>query len=349
MADLTALVMSVLEDRAAQESDWLEWKSQADLSQRLWQARIARFILAAANRPVTSSALPYQGSAFLLLGVEPGNAHGVSIVDPAVIEQCLARFLGPGGPVHRLDYVAIGSVTVAVVTVAQPVRGSRPYLARGSFSAERPEIQDGRIYIRRPGVTKEAVAAEVDEMLTERVAARVAAGPLWPMQAEPAWRDGDAIHVRRGPRDRLVIEGPDVFTNLANMAAHRPALPSNVPSDVTQRLAGFDSLLARADSEPVEAIKDAWTPLRAIVVEAYEQHLGPRPLEGYKVVDMVTDLAQSGFVEPGWVDVSYPLYYWAISEEARVAGPGVAKSYLTLAKALATALLLLSECEQSDD
>jgi hypothetical protein len=95
MANLAQLVQSVLSDPAMQETDWLEWKSQADLSQRLWQARAARFILAAANRPRTSAAGPYEGCAFLLLGVEPGQAHGTNVVDPAVVEQGLAVTVGP--------------------------------------------------------------------------------------------------------------------------------------------------------------------------------------------------------------------------------------------------------------
>jgi hypothetical protein len=53
-------------------------------------------------------------------------------------------------------------------------------------------------------------------------------------------------------------------------------------------------------------------------------------------------LADQGMVEPRWVDVAYPLYYWRIdqSPETLSANPGVAKTYVALAKSLATALLL---------
>jgi hypothetical protein len=169
MADLARLVQSVHSNLTAQETNWLEWKSRADLSQRLWQARAARFILAAANRPRTSTAGPFEGHAFLLFGVEPGQAHGTNVVDPAVVEQGLARYLGTVGPAHSLENVTIGAVTVAVVTVPPPTPGTRPYLARGTLSADRPEIQDGRIYIRRAGISAQASAAEIDEMLAERV------------------------------------------------------------------------------------------------------------------------------------------------------------------------------------
>lgn len=346
VSDLRKLIESVVRDASAQETDWLEWKSQADLSQRLWQARAARFILGAANRPRTSATGPNEGSAFLLLGIEPGQASGTNTVDPAVVEQGLVRFLGNSGPIHSLNYVTIGSTTVAVITVPQPMPGNRPYVARGSFSGERPEIQDGRIYIRRLGLTAEASAAEVDEMLQERVAVRVAAGPIWPMQNQPAWRDGNTIHVQQGRGDHIVVHGVDNYTNLAEMAAKRPELPSTIDSDIQKRLAIFDSLIGRANTEPVAAIKEAWTPLRAIVEEVYEGALGSLPFPGVKVVDMVDRLAHSEFVDAAWVDVSYPLYYWGISDEAEWADLGVAKTYLLLVKALATALLLVPESKQ---
>jgi hypothetical protein len=345
MADLVQLVQFVLSEPTAKETDWLEWKSRADLGQRLWQARVARFILAAANRPRASGAGPHNGQAFLLLGIEPGQAYGTKTVDPAVVEQGLARYLGTVGPPHSLEYVEVQGVAVAVITVPPSTPGTRPYLARGTLSANRPEIQDGRIYIRRSGISTEASAAEIDEMLAERVAARVAAGPLWPMQAEPAWRDGKTIHVRQQHGDRVVVHAADAFTNLAEMAALRPSLPETLPFDITQRVAVFDALLGRADTEPYQAVEAAWSPLRAIAVELYEQRLRPLPFQGFKVVDMVTDLADHGMVEPRWVDVVYPLYYWNIDQtpETLSANPGIAKTYVALVKSLATALLLAAK------
>ena len=50
MTELTELAERVLSNQVPQESHWLEWKSIADLSQKIWQARSARFILGAANK-----------------------------------------------------------------------------------------------------------------------------------------------------------------------------------------------------------------------------------------------------------------------------------------------------------
>jgi hypothetical protein len=54
---------------------------------------------------------------------------------------------------------------------------------------------------------------------------------------------------------------------------------------------------------------------------------------------MVTVLANEGHVQRGWVDVAYPIYYWAIVDDVRQREltSASARSYLLLAKALATA------------
>jgi hypothetical protein len=343
--DLGQLVRRVLQEHALQEGHWLEWKSDADLGRRVWQARAARFILGAANRSRAAATGPYEGNAFLLLGVEPGRAIGTNNVDTALVTQALVRYLGSVGPHYSLDYVTIDGVAVAVFTVPAPPTGNRPYLARGTFSGEREEIRDGRIYIRRSGTTAEATADEIDEMLAERVAARVAAGPMWPMQAEPVWRDGNTLHVHKRHGDRVMIYEADAYTNLAEMAAIRPPLPEPLPADVAERVAVFDRLLDLADAEPHQAVEETWAPLRAIVVQVYEQTGRSLPMPGFKVVDMVTQLAEDGIVEPRWVDVAYPLYYWRIEQtpETLATNPGLAKTYILLAKALAAALLLTTK------
>lgn len=340
--DLPQLVHRVLNERGLQESDWLEWKSSADLGHRLWQARTARFILGAANRPGPSRADPYDDSAFLLLGVGPGAAAGTVTVDPAVVTQGLLRFLGSVGPRYSLDYVHIENVAVAVITVARPPPGNRPHLSRGTYSAGKEEIRDGRIYIRRRGVTAEASAAELDEMLSERIAVRLAAGPMWPMQAESVWRSGKALHVQKRRGDHVIVYEADLYTNLTEMAATRPSLPEHLPGDITERLVAFDRLHQVADSDPWRAIEEAWEPLRAIVRDSYEQLVGTLPFEGFKITRMVEELAHQGQLERGWVDASFPLYYWPIeqSPETVSANPGLAKTYVALAKDLAAVMLI---------
>jgi hypothetical protein len=89
-------------------------------------------------------------------------------------------------------------------------------------------------------------------------------------------------------------------------------------------------------------------PLRAIAVEVYEQRFGSLPFQGFKVIDMVARLADDGAADGGWVEVAYPLYYWSIDELAKDAASGIAKTYVTIAKALATALLLAPTGTKAD-
>ncbi|MDQ4105140.1 MAG: hypothetical protein M3186_16035 [Actinomycetota bacterium] len=338
------LAARVFSDTVLQESHWLEWKSAVNLGQREWQARVARFILGAANRPPGLAGASHEGRAFMLLGVEPGRAVGTTEVDLAVVTAGLARYLGSAGPCYVLDYVAFSAVTIAVVTVQPSPSGSRPFLARGTHSGTKLIVQDGRIYIRRDGATEEATSKEVDDMLTERVSVRIAAGPRWPLQAVDAWRDGNKVHIRQERGDILYIRSPDNFTNLTEMARERPALPAQVPKSVSNRVAAaFDPLLALADSQPDRAVQDAWSPLQQIAEKVYRGLLGREP-HG-KVIDMVADLASADLVEGGWVNVAYPLYYWPIDQQHHELQTtvGAAKTYLILATALVTALLLADE------
>lgn len=104
------------------------------------------------------------------------------MVDPATVGAGLARYLGTVGPGYGLDYIAPEKITVAVVTVQPSLSGSRPYLARGTFSGTKPIIQAGRIYIRRAGATEEAADDEVDDMLTEMARER----PALPAHVPPS-------------------------------------------------------------------------------------------------------------------------------------------------------------------
>ncbi len=164
------------------------------------------------------------------------------------------------------------------------------------------------------------------------------------MQPVEAWRDGRTIHVRKERGDNLVIHEADLYTNLGQMTRERPDLPPHIPEATRLRTeAAFDPLVLIADSDPGRAVDEAWPPLRQMAVETYQHLLSAEPPS--KVIDMVTVLADEGHVEGGWVDVAYPLYYWRIADDVREREltSASARSYLLLAKALATALLLATE------
>lgn len=344
------LVAKVAAGEESVELHWLEWKTDVDLRQREWQARAAKFILATANRPLAIAESAQRGHAFMLLGIEPGAVVGTPEIDPAEVNSGLTRYLGTAGPGYVLSYVPVEGLSVAVLTVSPTLSGQRPYLARGTLDGPKKSIiQDGRIYVRRGASTVEATAVEVDEMLSERVGARIAAGPRWPLQPVEAWRDGRTIHIQQERGDRVVVHGEDRYANLIEMARERLELPAQVPTEIEDRVrAMFGPLRRLVDEDPVHAVEDAWPLLRLLTLEVHHGRLACEPPS--KVIDMVTQLVVAGHLEAGWVDVAYPLYYWPIEQEHQQLPitHGSARTYVSLVVSLATALLLAAENHHSD-
>lgn len=181
-------------------------------------------------------------------------------------------------------------------------------------------------------------------MLTERVSARIAAGPRWPLQPVDAWRDGRTVHVQVERDDKVSIHSAEDHSNLMEMARERPEPPREIPPANTTRVAvTFDPLRSLVAVDPPRAVEDTWEPLRELAVTVYRGLLAREP--PYKVIDMVQELAGDGHLESGWVDAAYPLYYWRIEQEHHelVITPSAARTYINLAADLATALLLATE------
>jgi hypothetical protein len=169
-----ALVDAILKAPAHEpETDYLEWKSALDLSEKHRRAEVATDILAFANRDVAVAARHMDGTAYLVIGVEPGNLAGVQPVDPARLVDWVAPHVGgQAGPQWDPHYVDVGGVQVLVITVVAPRDGDRAWPVRKGFNGpgagRRPlVIPEGAIYVRRGGLTVQADAAEHD-MLTAR-------------------------------------------------------------------------------------------------------------------------------------------------------------------------------------
>src|SRR5579862_2076736 len=97
---LIDLVQAVIAADAADEKHWLEWKLDADLTAREWQAKCAKFILGAANRELDRAASVVGGCAYLVLGAEPGRLQATAMPDPATLDASLRRYLGTEGPLY---------------------------------------------------------------------------------------------------------------------------------------------------------------------------------------------------------------------------------------------------------
>lgn len=166
-----------------QETDWLEWKSEVDLSAKHWHGELARQILGMANRPPDRAARSAAGHAYVVCGAEPGAIKGVAVLDPADLESVIGRYTGRGnGPVWEPHYVSVDGVSALVVEIAAPQRGDPAWPLRREYQdAGGRSVPAGRIFIRRQGKTVEASDAEIDQLW------RRAQAPTKELDIELAW------------------------------------------------------------------------------------------------------------------------------------------------------------------
>ena len=85
-SDWNRLLEAILAADSKDELDWVEWKSTLDLSSKEVQAKsLAKHILAFANRDPQEARKHVEGVGLLVVGMEPGQVHGVVGIDNAVL------------------------------------------------------------------------------------------------------------------------------------------------------------------------------------------------------------------------------------------------------------------------
>ena len=174
---LTELITAILEAKPEDECDWAEWKSRLDLGNRQGQLTLARSILGFANRNPETSQRPFAGTAYMVIGAEPGQLVGVQPLDLSVLQPKVAHYLGNPGPFWRHHYVTPvedPTLTVPVVEIPAPRPGEMPYpLAHEGVDDTGKTVMSGTLFIRRGSKTERANYDEV-LMLGKRAAQRSA-------------------------------------------------------------------------------------------------------------------------------------------------------------------------------
>jgi hypothetical protein len=151
------LVSAVIAATPHDETDWIEWKSELDLTLPDGFGSIAHHILAFANRDPDYASAACEGYGYLVVGAQPGKVLGVASIDPAELEGRIGRFLGVDGPSWWPQYVEHDSgFTVAVFSVAPPRWGDRIHVLETAFG----KYSSGAVFVRRTGATHLANAAE---------------------------------------------------------------------------------------------------------------------------------------------------------------------------------------------
>lgn len=172
--EATAVVGAVLAASSADESDWVEWKSSLDLSDKAVRGTLARHILGLANRPPEEAARHAAGRGFVVVGAEPGSRPGISAADPADLSQGINAFLGPDRPSWTMHYDDRDGLPVLVLTVAAPRLGDPAFtlfkeLQVISPGGKRKDYPRGTIFVRHQGRTEIARPEDV-RVLLERFA-----------------------------------------------------------------------------------------------------------------------------------------------------------------------------------
>lgn len=234
LAQLVAAIRGGLLD----EAHWLEWKSTLDPKSKHGAFTIARAILGFANRDPVRAARDCEGCAYVVVGAEPSHVAGVEALDPAVLEQAVAPYVGGhNGPTWAPTYTTVDGSVVLVVTVEAPRAGDRAWPLRKTFQGANGDgANDGVIFVRHLGKTERASSADMD-MLVVRATGSAAATGLpsdvtidWVIEPPTLPR----LHTNAGRDEWVASERERLATGV----------PSRDPNLSTTRTDGASSLLA---------------------------------------------------------------------------------------------------------
>jgi len=162
--------LSCIDDRA--ERYFLELKSEVDLATERGQAKVAKFILGAANRMPDRAAKRFNGHALLVLGITKGVVTGIPFFEAKDLERGVKKFIGADGPGWDFERVRVDEDRDVIVVVVDPPHDGDPVW---TCCKDGPEnLKDGGIYIRADGETREAKGDEVRVLLRRAQQPRLA-------------------------------------------------------------------------------------------------------------------------------------------------------------------------------
>ncbi|TKG61508.1 hypothetical protein [Prauserella endophytica] len=155
--------LAATDDRA--ERHYLELKSELDLNQESGRAKVAKFILGAANRPPDLAARAFEGHAVMILGVGHGEASGIAPFEAHELAKTVRKFASaeaPGWDYQRIPVDA--NRDVIAIVVDRPVPGKM-----WTCYKDGPEgLTDGGIYIRADGETRPVKGDEMRALIARR-------------------------------------------------------------------------------------------------------------------------------------------------------------------------------------
>ena len=147
------------------ETTYLEVKSNLDLSGKVATAKIAKFLLGAANRHPRAAERHFHGYAVLVIGALKARAPGVPRgSEPHELEDRLRQYLGPHFPAFEFGRIGVDAANEVLFIIAQPPQdGQTIFSCHKSFQGEdrHDNLEDGAIYVRGTSNTRPARSGEV--------------------------------------------------------------------------------------------------------------------------------------------------------------------------------------------
>jgi hypothetical protein len=173
-AQYLELVKAIRSASDADETDWLEWKSQLNFrpvvkADKSALAHVARAIVGFANRQPDEACRNVEGKAFFVVGVDPLGYYGTDEVDGVDLDQQITPLVGE----HINWWPTYVHVTeegherlpVLVITVDPPQWGDPIACVRKQIQYPPKEvIHEASIFVRRWGQTDRARAADIDRL-----------------------------------------------------------------------------------------------------------------------------------------------------------------------------------------
>ena len=177
------------------EPDWLEWKRDAVLSNRRWQAGMEKFIAGFANRDPNVAKREIGGCAYLVIGVEPGYTSGVNPIDNANLHAGVTRFVRSTVR-WSPQYIEHQGKKVLVISIEPPEYGDEIVAILADYHSPAGNVcRKGDVFIRSHGKTDHATQDDYD-MLVQRFSAGAEQADGMSVRASS---DVTAIAVASGP------------------------------------------------------------------------------------------------------------------------------------------------------
>lgn len=164
------LIEAVVASDDRVERHFLEVKSALDLTTKKDQAKLAKFILGAANRMPDQAGKAFEGYGVMVLGAAEGSAIGMPQIEALEIHKAVLPFIGADGPGYDLVRVPCteSDNEILVFLVDPPEWGQGPFICRKSGDGQ---LRDGAVFVRADGETREARADELRQLIQRGQAA----------------------------------------------------------------------------------------------------------------------------------------------------------------------------------